>query len=146
MRQRGTHEITEQTTEPQLRDVKFLHLPACRRKVRFFVAVGMTEVISLWQPKAGTSWLFLHLGWCQQQLWAGCETLWASLTQQQQQLQGQGMAGNTSPASHAREQQELVDRGWGVQQMGLERSWRAGELVLCRETARRGSFKCSVKV
>lgn len=115
-----------------------------QEKSQVFCGSGMTEVISLWQPKAGTGWLFLHLGWCQQQLWAGCETLWASLTQQQ--LQGQGMAGNTSSASHAREQQELVDRGWGVQQMGLERSWRAGELVLCRETARRGSFKCSVKV
>lgn len=80
MGQKGTPEITGQTTEPQLRDVRFLHLPACRRKARFFVEVELTEVIWFCQPKAGTSWLLLHLGWCQQQLWEGCETLWASLT------------------------------------------------------------------
>lgn len=69
----------------------------------FLVEVELTEVISLCQPKAGTSWLLLHLGWCWQQLWAGCETLWASLSQP-----------STAGAGGGREQEELMGHGWAV--------------------------------
>lgn len=78
MGQRGWNHFWNHWAQPQLRDGKFLHLPASRRKVRFFCGSG-DDRSCLALPAPSRHQLALAApGMVQQQLWVGWETLWES--------------------------------------------------------------------